>query len=90
MQVALDAIVRDKDDLVRTHREESLRHAETTDGLTLVEGPAAFAAPHEIVAAGRRLGSRQIFIATGMRPATPEVPGLDRVPFLTSDTTRPW
>ena len=35
---------------------------------------------------GKRLTSRHIVIATGARPRVPALPGLDRVPYLTSDT----
>src|ERR1700747_559172 len=34
----------------------------------------------------RQLTSKRIFIDTGTRPAIPDLPGLQDVPFLTSDT----
>lgn len=86
VEVNLAEIVREKDQLVRAHREESLRNAQTTDGLTLIEGDARFAGPHEVEVAGRQLRSDRIFIATGMRPDIPSLRGLNDVPFLTSDT----
>lgn len=87
-QVDLAAIVREKNDMIRTHRAESLQAAEAaaSDGLMLIEAEAFFAAPHEVVAGGRRLQADRIFIATGMRPSIPSLPGLQNVPFLTSDS----
>ncbi|MGH2400179.1 MAG: FAD-dependent oxidoreductase, partial [bacterium] len=86
VEVNLRGIVREKNELIRAHREPSQRAAETADGLTLIEGDARFAGPHEVAAGGRRLEADRIFIATGLRPAIPSLPGLRGVPFLTSDS----
>lgn len=86
VKIDLPAVVREKNELIRSHREESLRAAETADGLSLIEGEARFEGRHEVVAGDRRLRADRLFIATGMRPVIPVLPELDRVPFLTSDS----
>jgi pyruvate/2-oxoglutarate dehydrogenase complex dihydrolipoamide dehydrogenase (E3) component len=53
----------------------------------LVRGEARFVAPKEIAVAlkiggERRLAAETIVINTGDSPTVPEIPGLDRVPFL--------
>lgn len=60
--------------------------AQETPGLTLLEGSARFVAPRELEVAGRRLRAERIFIATGLRPARPDLPGLDPRQALTSET----
>lgn len=85
-RVDLAGIVREKNEVVAAHREESFRNARAAESLTLLEGPARFASPHEVVVGDRRLASDRIFIATGMRPLIPPIDGLDRVPFLTNES----
>jgi len=58
-------------------------------GATVLPGTARFIARNALVVTGaetRRLTARRIVIATGSRPIVPDLPGLDRVPFLTNDT----
>jgi pyruvate/2-oxoglutarate dehydrogenase complex dihydrolipoamide dehydrogenase (E3) component len=76
----LQSIVRDKNADIDHHRNESFENARAAEGLTLIEGAAKFVSEREVVAAGRRLQADKIFIATGMRPLTPKIAGLDRVP----------
>jgi pyruvate/2-oxoglutarate dehydrogenase complex dihydrolipoamide dehydrogenase (E3) component/uncharacterized membrane protein YdjX (TVP38/TMEM64 family) len=55
-------------------------------GVDVVQGDARFVSPWEIEVDGRRMSARSIIIATGARPRVPDLPGLDQVDFLTSDT----
>ena len=59
-------------------------------GVTVILGAARFAGPREVIAkthAGEtRIRAKWIAIATGSRAATPPVPGLDTVPYLTNET----
>ena len=59
-------------------------------GVTVILGAARFAGPREVIAktnAGEtRIRAKWIVIATGSRAATPPVPGLDTVPYLTNET----
>jgi pyruvate/2-oxoglutarate dehydrogenase complex dihydrolipoamide dehydrogenase (E3) component/uncharacterized membrane protein YdjX (TVP38/TMEM64 family) len=55
-------------------------------GVECIEGEARLVSPWEVEVNGQRLASRPIVIATGARPLVPKLPGLEQVPWLTSDT----
>jgi pyruvate/2-oxoglutarate dehydrogenase complex dihydrolipoamide dehydrogenase (E3) component/uncharacterized membrane protein YdjX (TVP38/TMEM64 family) len=55
-------------------------------GVDVVQGDACFVSPWEIEVDGRRISARSIVIATGARPRVPDLPGLDQVDHVTSDT----
>ena len=59
-------------------------------GVKVILGAARFVAPREIVAATKdgetRIRAKWFVIATGSRAATPPIPGLDAVPYLTNET----
>ncbi|HGK7310119.1 FAD-dependent oxidoreductase [Aeromonas hydrophila] len=55
-------------------------------GVECIEGEAKLVSPWEVEVNGQRLASRHIVLATGARPLVPELPGLEQVPWLTSDT----
>lgn len=61
---------------------ETLRDA----GITVVSGTARFTAPGRADVAGRPVRFRHALIATGAAPAVPEIPGLDAVRTVTSET----
>ena len=53
----------------------------------LFEGHARFVDAHTIdTGNGETITAEQVVVATGSRPTVPDVPGLDDVPFHTSDT----
>ncbi|WP_404838088.1 FAD-dependent oxidoreductase [Aeromonas media] len=54
-------------------------------GVECIQGRARLVSPWELEVDGRRLSSRHIVIATGARPIVPKLPGLEQVPYLTSD-----
>ena len=58
---------------------------ERDDGVTLIRGPARFVDAHRIECDGQTVEFEHALIATGARPRVPDLPGLDRVPFATSD-----
>jgi pyruvate/2-oxoglutarate dehydrogenase complex dihydrolipoamide dehydrogenase (E3) component/predicted RNA-binding Zn-ribbon protein involved in translation (DUF1610 family) len=84
--VDLGAIVADKDALVGEHRAEALGNARRAAGVTLVEGEARFVSPREMVVGERQLSAERIFIATGMRPLIPDLPGIGDVEVHTNET----
>ncbi|MCK7595109.1 FAD-dependent oxidoreductase [Pseudomarimonas salicorniae] len=55
-------------------------------GVDVIKGEARLVSPWEVEVEGRRISARSIVIATGGRPALPDLPGLEEVPYLTSDT----
>ncbi|MBF6605681.1 MAG: mercury(II) reductase [Chloroflexi bacterium] len=84
--VDFGALVAQKDDLVREYRAK--KYASVADGLAdleLLEGDASLLDPHTIGLGDRRVSGDRILIATGSRPTIPSIPGLDTVPYLTSD-----
>ena len=55
-------------------------------GVECIQGEAKLVSPWEVEVNGQRLASRHIVLATGARPLVPTLPGLEQVPWLTSDT----
>ena len=55
------------------------------DGITLYRGHARFVDEHRIECDGVTVTFDHALIASGARPRIPDLPGLDRVPFATSD-----
>lgn len=57
----------------------------TSLGVDCFQGDAKILSPYEVSVNGKTLTTKNIIIATGARPAVPKIPGLDKVPYLTSD-----
>ncbi|NQX89323.1 MAG: FAD-dependent oxidoreductase [Halioglobus sp.] len=55
-------------------------------GVNCVQGEARVVSPWEVEVDGVTLSARHIVIATGARPTVPDVPGLEKLDYLTSDT----
>jgi pyruvate/2-oxoglutarate dehydrogenase complex dihydrolipoamide dehydrogenase (E3) component/uncharacterized membrane protein YdjX (TVP38/TMEM64 family) len=55
-------------------------------GVEVLQGEATLVSPWEVEVNGQRLSARHLVIATGARPFVPPIPGLDAVPYRTSDT----
>ena len=55
-------------------------------GVDVIHGTARFIESHVLDVGGRRVHGRHVVIATGSRPAIPDIPGLHDVPFLTNET----
>ena len=79
-------VVRDKDALV-----SSLRQAKYIDllpaynSITYIEGRARLS-DAGVAVGGGQLRTGKVIIATGASPALPPIPGIERVPYLTSRT----
>ncbi len=58
----------------------------TALGVDCVQGEAQILSPWEVAVNGRTLAAPNIVVATGSRPRIPDIPGLERVDYLTSDT----
>ena len=86
-RVAVDfaALVAQKDDVVRDYRARKYAAVAAGIDLDVLDGDARFAGPHAILLDGRSIEADRILIATGSRPTVPPIPGLDSVPYLTSD-----
>lgn len=55
-------------------------------GIECVRGRARIATPWAVEVDGRTLHTRSIIVATGSRPDIPSIPGLESVPYVTTDT----
>ena len=58
----------------------------TSLGVEVIQGEAMIRSPYEVEVSGKVLTTKNIVIATGARPFVPNLPGLDEVGYLTSDT----
>ncbi|HEX2138048.1 MAG TPA: FAD-dependent oxidoreductase [Microvirga sp.] len=58
----------------------------TAMGVRVIEGHARFTDPDTVAVGDVAIRARRTVLATGSRPATPAIAGLDRVPFLTNET----
>jgi pyruvate/2-oxoglutarate dehydrogenase complex dihydrolipoamide dehydrogenase (E3) component/uncharacterized membrane protein YdjX (TVP38/TMEM64 family) len=55
-------------------------------GVDCVQGDARIVSPWEVEVNGATLSARNIVIASGARPRVPDIPGLETLDYLTSDT----
>jgi len=55
-------------------------------GVEVLRGDASFLSPHEVRVENRTLRAANFVIATGTRPAIPEIDGLDSVSYFTNET----
>lgn len=57
----------------------------TNLGVECIQGSAKIASPYEVEVNGKTLTTKNIVVATGASPLVPPIPGLNEVPYLTSD-----
>jgi mercuric reductase len=85
IEVDFPALVRQKDDVVRDYRDKRYAAVAEGIGVEVLEGDARLAGPHTVALDGRTLEAERLLIATGSHPSVPPIPGVDTVPYLTSD-----
>ncbi|HEY2223161.1 mycothione reductase [Actinomycetospora sp.] len=56
------------------------------NGIDVYTESARFLTPKVLEVAGEKIGAERIVVAAGSRPVIPPIPGLESVPFHTSDT----
>jgi len=79
------ALVAAKDDLVATLRQK--KYADLLpgyDGVTYIDGGPARLIPGGVDVDGRRITAPKVIVATGGRPAVPDIPGIKNVATLDS------
>lgn len=84
LKLDFGALIDQKDEVIRLYRDKKY------DGLLggaigVEEGHARFVDPHTVEVNGKHLTGARFLIATGSRPVIPDIPGLSKVPYLTSD-----
>lgn len=86
IEVDFRELVRQKDAVVHDYRDRKYGSiVGDADKIKVYDGRAALVGEHAISVDGRVLTGEQVLIATGTRPTIPSIPGLDQVPYLTSD-----
>ncbi len=90
MPITWADLIAQKDEIIqeyRAHKYESL--LDEPERIQVRSGQARLASSHEVEVqsadGSRRLVGDQLLIATGSAPTLPTIPGLEQVPFLTSD-----
>ena len=86
VEVDFPALVRQKDQVVWDYRAK--KYTAVADGmqdLEVFQGDVSLSDAHTISLDGGSVPADRILIATGSRPSVPPIPGLDTVPYLTSD-----
>lgn len=75
-----------KDAVAANSRRNNETWLAQTKGVTLIRGHARFSGPQEITVADAVLRAPQIFLNVGGRAAIPDLPGLDRITYLTNSS----
>ena len=79
-------LIRQKDEVIHDYRDKKYQSiVHDSDRIKVYTGHAAFTADGSVDVDGQRLVGRNYLIATGSRPITPTIEGLDKVSYLTSD-----
>jgi pyruvate/2-oxoglutarate dehydrogenase complex dihydrolipoamide dehydrogenase (E3) component len=86
VSVDMPAVVARKNQTVLKGRNGVQKRVDDRPNVKLIRGQAKFIAPHQVQVGAEVLESEKIFIDTGTRPAIPQIPGIDAVPFLTNAT----
>ena len=86
VRVDLAAVVRRKDEVVRSIRERAYAQVETNERLSLVEAEARFLEPGVLQAGDTTIRAERVVVNTGARPTLPLIEGLESVPYHTSRT----
>jgi pyruvate/2-oxoglutarate dehydrogenase complex dihydrolipoamide dehydrogenase (E3) component len=88
-RVDLSEVVDRKDKIVAGIRGGSYRAVSKADGMDFFEAEGQFVGPRRLRAGGADgpvIEADRIFLVTGTRTATPDIEGIDRVPYFTSRT----
>ena len=84
LAVDFRALVEQKDEVIHDYRKKKYELL-VAGRISVERGPVEFVDSHTVAVSGKRLSGEKVLIATGSRPFTPSIEGLDQVPYLTSD-----
>ncbi len=86
LKVDFPALIAQKDAVIDGYRQKKyLSLADGADKIKILEGDVRFLDSHTIAVGDEHVTGEQFLIALGSHPTTPNIEGLDRVPYLTSD-----
>ena len=86
MEFDFGELISQKQDVVHSYRDkkyQSIVYEE--EKIKVFNGEARLIDQHTALVGDQKVSGDQILIATGTRPTTPQIEGLDKVPYLTSD-----
>jgi mercuric reductase len=84
LDVDFPALIAQKDEVVHGYRQK--KYESLVGGNIHIENcHVQFVDPNTVEVGRKRLRGEKVLIATGSRPVLPDIDGLDRVPYLTSD-----
>ncbi|MDP1715660.1 MAG: mercury(II) reductase [Anaerolineales bacterium] len=86
MKFDFGELISQKQELVQSYRDkkyQSILYEE--DKIKVFNGHAKLLDKHTVLVGDQTINGDQILIATGTRPTTPTIEGLEEVPYLTSD-----
>lgn len=83
-EVALAPLMEQKNELVRTLRNQKYINLIQEYGFHLIQGEARFVDGSTVEVNGQTFSARRFLIATGASPLLPAIPGLEEVDYLTS------
>ncbi len=66
--------------------EAGAQYRKSQPHVTVYDAPARFVAPRVLETGGHPITAERIVLGTGARPVVPDIPGLDSIPYHTSDT----
>jgi pyruvate/2-oxoglutarate dehydrogenase complex dihydrolipoamide dehydrogenase (E3) component len=84
IRVDLRAVKARKDAVVQRSRSGVEKWLRGTQNCTVIQGHAAFESPRTLRVGNDVLEAERIFLNVGARPFIPDMPGVGKVPFLTS------
>ena len=86
MEFDFGELISQKQDVVHTYRDKKYRSiVYEEDKIKVFDGQARLVDQNTVLVGDQKVSGDQILIATGTRPTTPQIEGLDKVPYLTSD-----
>src|SRR5690625_2852581 len=85
-EVDLKSLVKQKDELVSGMRQEKYIDLIDEYGFDLIEGEAKFVGSDVVEVNGEELKAKRFLIATGATSFIPEIPGIEKIDYLTSTT----
>lgn len=86
VKVDFPAVMERVQSVIKTIEPHDSVERYTDLGVDCVTGEARIVDPWRVEVNGRTLTARNIVIATGARPFVPPIPGIEQVPYYTSDT----
>ena len=72
-------------DIVNRGSSSARTYVGSLEGVEILDGEATFTGPNAVTVDRRELSAPRIVVATGAAPTVPPIPGLDAVPYWTSD-----